>query len=167
MKFWQQDSTQSKLITRLNEVCDIIEIVLETTYYRIFTKPFKLRFLRSHFKKKKSGAYVIGFKIASPMLDAQITDFVMLITFVMVPAASLHKLAQSPELVLGETVSGDMLEFKVCTQVKSDHKLEEKSVAYQLGLSLTESVCNLKTYLKLAQFNVDRSIAAKKPQKQA
>ena len=93
LKFWQQESTQSKLITRLNEVCDLIEIVLETTYYRVFTKSHVLRFLRSHFKKKRSGAYVIGFKIAAPMLDAKITDFVMLITFVMVPACSLHKLS--------------------------------------------------------------------------
>jgi hypothetical protein len=36
---------------------------------------------------------VIGFKIAAPMLDAKISDFVMLITFVMVPALSLHKLS--------------------------------------------------------------------------
>jgi hypothetical protein len=43
-----------------------------------------------------------------------------------------------------------MLEFKVFTQVKSDEKLDKESVAFQLGLSLTESVCNLRTYLKLA-----------------
>lgn len=79
----------------------------------------------------------------------------MLITFVMVPAASLHKLAQSSELGLTEQVGGEMLEFKVFTQVKSDIKLEEKSIAYQLGLSLTESVCNLRTYLKLVQFNLE------------
>lgn len=110
---------------------------------------------------------MIGFKIASPILDAHISDFVMLITFVMVPAASLHKLAQSSELGLAEQVGGDMLEFKVCTQVKSDNKLEEKSMAYQLGLSLTESVCNLRTYLKLAQFNVEQPIVTQKLQKQA
>jgi hypothetical protein len=93
----------------------LIEIVLETSYYRVFTKPYVLKFLRSHFKKKRSGAYVIGFKIAAPMLDAKISDFVMLITFVKVAAASLHKLSNSTDLVEAEIAQGEMLEFKVCT----------------------------------------------------
>ena len=40
------------------------------------------------------------------------------------------------------------MEFKVSTQVKSQEKVDEHSVAYKLGLSLAESVCNLRSYLK-------------------
>ena len=49
------------------------------------------------------------------MLDAKISDFVMLITFVKVAAASLHKLSNSTDLVEAEIAQSEMLEFKVCT----------------------------------------------------
>ena len=47
------------------------------------------------------------------------------------------------------------MEFKVSAQVKSQDRLDEHSIAYKLGLALTESVCNLKSYLKLVQVDHD------------
>jgi hypothetical protein len=43
------------------------------------------------------------------------------------------------------------MEFKVSCQVKSSDKIDEQSIAGQLILAFTESICNLRTYLKLAQ----------------
>jgi len=49
--FAGQQEHRSRLISRLNEVCDLIEVVLETTYYRLFKKAYRLEFIRSHFQE--------------------------------------------------------------------------------------------------------------------
>ena len=85
------------------------------------------------------------------MQEARINDFVMLITFIKLSTDSIHSLAQSDEIRYAD--SKEVLEFKVSTQVKSDEKIDQSSIAYQLGLALTESVCNLRTYLKLKHLN--------------
>jgi hypothetical protein len=59
---------------------------------------------------------------------------------------------------LAEVSSENVMDFKICTQLHCQDKIDEKRVAYQLGLSLTESLCNLRTYLKLAQVDTDAKI---------
>ena len=49
-------SDRSKLLTRINQDCDLVEILLETVSYRIFAKVHQLRFVRFHFTEEKSGS---------------------------------------------------------------------------------------------------------------
>lgn len=74
-------SERSKLLSRINADCDLLQIVLETVSYRFFAKAHPLRFVRFHFTEEQSGAYVIAFKLENPMGSVKIASFMLLITF--------------------------------------------------------------------------------------
>jgi len=102
---------QAKMVARLSDNCDLIEINLETKRMRVLRKIHALRLIRCHFLDEKTGANVVAFRLEKPLIEARISELIVMITFMNVPQASLHSL-DGPDANTQQFE--ESLEFKVC-----------------------------------------------------